>query len=189
MKLGLDYVSLNSGISSASDTSNEGIATTAIVDGSITITPSLTNTKPCVAQVFDENGQLTWVLFLTGPVTPDTQPYSWRSYSLTPASAATTAAINSKQTLKSVEYWQFKTTGSNAVEPYKNYNNYLFTKKISDSEFNSNPSAYFVPNGTYYAPEPQMELASISGSTTVWKRKVYTITNGVLKQGTSITVN
>lgn len=189
LKLGLDYVSLNSGISSASDTSNEGIATTAIVDGSITITPSLTNTKPCVAQVFDENGQLTWVLFLTGPVTPDTQPYSWRSYSLTPASAATTAAINSKQTLKSVEYWQFKTTGSNAVEPYKNYNNYLFTKKISDSEFNSNPSAYFVPNGTYYAPEPQMELASISGSTTVWKRKVYTITNGVLKQGTSITVN
>lgn len=189
LKLGLDYVSLNSGISSASDTSNEGLATTAIENGTITITPSLTNAKPCVAQVFDEDGKLTWVLFLTGPVTPDTQPYSWRSYSLTPASAATTAAINSKQTLKSVEYWQFKATGSNAVEPYKNYNNYLFTKKISDSEFNSSPSAYFVPNGTYYAPEPQMELASISGATTVWKRKVYTITNGVLKQGTSITVN
>lgn len=189
LKLGLDYVSLNNGISSASDTSNEGISTAATIGGSITINPSLTNTKPCVAQVFDEDGELTWVLFLTGPVTPDTQPYSWRSYSLTPASAATTAAINSKQTLKSVEYWQFKATGSNAEEPYKTYNNCLFTKKIGDSEFNSKPSTYFVPNGTYYAPEPQMELASITDATTVWKRKVYTITNGVLKQGTSITVN
>lgn len=179
-KIGLETVSLEE-MSATPISSDSEISPRASIGG-ITIKPSL-NGKTAIIQVFNEAGTLKWVLFLDGPVTPDTQTYSWRSLSLVAPGSVSESLLKTTATLKATEYWQFLVTGDKATEPFASQKNKVFRKKLNDAEFTSGASNYYVPNGRYYFPSAQMKLASIGGGDTGWQRRYYQITNGVITAG------
>ena len=186
MKLGLDYVSLEEkptitpSLSPSSDETDDdtGEAAKIAVSGDSTAIPIFKKGKECVMQVFDATGKLTWVMFTTGPVTPDTQTYSWRVLSLVPPGSISEAQAKTTLDFKTQEYWQFKVSGDNAVAPYKNYKDKVFIKKLSDSNFSS-PAAYLA-NGRFYFPTAEMKPATVGGSDPGWRRGYYDITAGTL---------
>lgn len=186
MKLGLDYVSLEEkptitpNLSPASDEADEDTGETAkaAVSGESSAIPIFKKGKECVMQVFDATGKLTWVMFTTGPQTPDTQTYSWRVLSLVPPGSVTEAQAKTTLDFKAQEYWQFKVNGDNAVAPYKNYKDKVFIKKLSDANFSS-PAAYLA-NGRFYFPTAEMKPATVGGADPGWRRGYYDITAGTL---------
>lgn len=186
MKLGLDYVSLEEkptitpSLSPSSDETDDdtGEVAKAAVSGNSSVIPIFKEGKECVMQVFDATGKLTWVMFTTGPVTPDTQTYSWRTLSLVPPGSITEAQAKTTLDFDAQEYWQFKVSGDNAVAPYKNYKDKVFIKKLSDANFSS-PAAYLA-NGRFYFPTVEMKPATVTGGDPGWRRGYYDITAGTL---------
>lgn len=191
LKLGLDYVSLEEGatvtpsLSPAADEAGDGDTARAAVQDA-TVIPIFRKGKPAVAQVFDEEGVLTWVLFLDGPVTPDTQPYSWRTYSLVRETAANQAAIRRRDTLKAEEYWQFKVRDGVSGD-YTQYRNKLFTRKMSDTDFTA-AAYYYAPDGRYFFPAPELRPATVTNPQEVWIRRYHDVKSGVLSSTGSITL-
>lgn len=191
LKLGLDYVSLEEGatvtpsLSPAADKAGDGDTARAAVQDA-TVIPIFRKGKPAVAQVFDEEGVLTWVLFLDGPVTPDTQPYSWRTYSLVRETAANQAAIRRRDTLKAEEYWQFKVRDGVSGD-YTQYRNKLFTRKMSDTDFTA-AAYYYAPDGRYFFPAPELQPATVTNPQEVWTRRYHDVKSGVLSSTGSITL-
>lgn len=191
LKLGLDYVSLEEGatvtpsLSPSADEAGDGDTARAAVQDA-TVIPIFRKGKPAVAQVFDEEGVLTWVLFLDGPVTPDTQPYSWRTYSLVRETAANQAAIRRRDTLKAEEYWQFKVRDGVSGD-YTQYRNKLFTRKMSDTDFTA-AAYYYAPDGRYFFPAPELQPATVTNPQEVWIRRYHDVKSGVLSSIGSITL-
>lgn len=191
LKLGLDYVSLEEGatvtpsLSPSADEAGDGDTARAAVQDA-TVVPIFRKGKPAVAQVFDEEGVLTWVLFLDGPVTPDTQPYSWRTYSLVRETAANQAAIRRRDTLKAEEYWQFKVRDGVSGD-YTQYRNKLFTRKMSDTDFTA-AAYYYAPDGRYFFPAPELQPATVTNPQEVWIRRYHDVKSGVLSSTGSITL-
>lgn len=176
LKLGLDYVSLEEDATLTPAASAASTGTTPI-DG--TLIPIFRKGKPAVAQVFDEEGELTWVLFLDGPVTPDTQPYSWRAYSLVREIASNQSAIRSGRTLDADEYWRFKVRAG-VTSDYSPYRDRFFRKKLSDTDFTA-AASYYVPDGRYFFPSPELQAATVTDPQTVWIRRYHDIEAGAIK--------
>lgn len=191
LKLGLDYVSLEEGatvtpsLSPSADEAGDGDTARAAVQDA-TVVPIFKKGKPAVAQVFDEEGVLTWVLFLDGPVTPDTQPYSWRTYSLVRETTANQAAIRRRDTLKAEEYWQFKVRDGVSGD-YTQYRNRLFMRKMSDTDFTA-AAYYYAPDGRYFFPAPELQPATVTNPQEVWIRRYHDVKSGVLSSTGSITL-
>ncbi len=191
LKLGLDYVSLEEGatvtpsLPPSPDKAGAGDTARAAVQDA-TVIPIFRKGKPAVAQVFDEEGVLTWVLFLDGPVTPDTQPYSWRTYSLVRETTANQAAIRRRDTLKAEEYWQFKVRDGVSGD-YTQYRNKLFTRKMSDTDFTA-AAYYYAPDGRYFFPAPELRPATVTNPQEVWIRRYHDVKSGVLSSTGSITL-
>ncbi|MDE5979752.1 MAG: hypothetical protein K2G84_06955 [Muribaculaceae bacterium] len=177
LKLGLDYVSLEE------DATLKPLSA-ATMDAGVsqqdsTLTPIFKQGKPAVAQVFDEEGVLTWVLFLDGPVTPDTQPYSWRTYSLVRETASNQGAIRLNQSLRAQECWQFKVRAGVSGD-YTRYGDKFFVRKMSDADFTS-ASSYYLPDGRYFFPSPELRPTTIDNPQTVWIRRYHDIEAGAIK--------
>lgn len=180
LKLGLDNVSLEDPQTVTPIIPQPGTATPAAEDGTVTIRPSL-NGKPAVMQVFDESGTLKWVLFLDGPVTPDTQTYSWRSWSLVPESAQNSHALRTTATIKAQEYWQFKVK-SGVVSDYSQYRDRLFRTRLSDANFSA-ASVYYVPDGRYFYPSAELAPTTITNPTTRYIRRYFDVSSGKMTAG------
>lgn len=183
-KLGLEYVALETGgnLTPVPTAANAQALTDSSISGDISITTG----KPAIIQVYNEAGDLTWVLFLDGPVTPDTQTYSWRTLSLVAPGSASQDLITTAATLKATEYWQFRVSGDKGKEPYLSQAGKVFTKKLADNEF-TGAASYYVPNGRYYSPSVEIAPAA-PGEAATWRRRYYQITNGIMGPAQYITV-
>ncbi len=183
-KLGLENVTLETGgdITPVPTAANAQALTDSAISGDISIITG----KPAIIQVYNETGDLTWVLFLDGPVTPDTQTYSWRTLSLVAPGSVSQALIETASTLKATEYWQFRVSGDKGKEPYLSQAGKVFTKKLADNEF-TGAASYYVPNGRYYSPSVEIAPAA-PGETATWRRRYYQITNGIMGPAQYITV-
>lgn len=183
-KLGLEYVALETGgdLTPVPTAANAQALTDSAISGDISITTG----KPAIIQVYNEAGDLTWVLFLDGPVTPDTQTYSWRTLSLVAPGSASQDLINTGATLKATEYWQFRVSGDKGKEPYLSQAGKVFTKKLADNEF-AGAASYYVPTGRYYSPSVEIAPAA-PGEAATWRRRYYQITNGIMGPAQYITV-
>lgn len=183
-KLGLENVILVTGgdLTPVPTAANAQALTDSAISGDISITTG----KPAIIQVYNEAGDLTWVLFLDGPVTPDTQTYSWRTLSLVAPGSASQDLIATAATLKATEYWQFRVSGDKGKEPYLSQAGKVFTKKLADNEF-TGAASYYVPNGRYYSPSVEIAPAA-PGEATTWRRRYYQITNGIMGPAQYITV-
>lgn len=184
MKLGLDIVSLESqqAITPIRPQSAPagGESAKATTDTSVVLRPTLKG-KPAMAQVFDEDGKLTWVLFLDGPVTPDTQTYSWRTWSLVRETAQNSALLKTTAPVKAQEYWQFKVK-SGVTSDYSPYRDRLFIKKMSDTDFTS-AASYYVPDGRYFYPSAELALATVTNPVTKHIRRYYDVVSGKMTSG------
>ena len=184
MKLGLDIVSLESQQAITpilpQSASAGGESAKAATDTSVVLKPTLKG-KPAMAQVFDEDGKLTWVLFLDGPVTPDTQTYSWRTWSLVRETAQNSALLKTTAAVKAQEYWQFKVK-SGITSDYSPYRDRLFIKKMSDTDFTS-AASYYVPDGRYFYPSAELALATVTNPVTKHIRRYYDVVSGKMTSG------
>lgn len=182
MKLGLDTVSLDEqqSITPILPQSDDGGGGTAKADSSVVLKPTLKG-KPAIMQVFDTDGKLTWVLFLDGPVTPDTQTYSWRAWSLVRETAQNSASLKTTSTLKAQEYWQFKVK-SGVASDYSTYRDRLFIRKMSDTDFAS-AASYYVPDGRYFYPSAELSPTTITNPETKHIRRYYDVVSGKMTSG------
>jgi hypothetical protein len=189
-KVGLDTVALSTmnSITPVDDTSSADSSKASLTTTTSSITPNFQSGEPCFIQVYDEDGNLTWVLFMDGTTnSPDKQAFSWVSRSFYYASTIDDSKANADIKLTPTEYWQFKDSRTNASDIYSAEKDNLFTKRLSDANFAAGASTYYAPNGYYFYPYTQ-EQVSTDGTTTKI-RYYYQVKKGALGNLKSITVN
>jgi hypothetical protein len=197
VKFGLDSVATTSASATAasddddssSSTASKAISTSATLNPTLTVsaTPNFDNAQNCILQVFDEDGNLTYVLYLDGSSeSPDNPTYWWKSFALVPSTAK---LLTSDVRLQATEYYEFHVkSGATVQTVYSNQNGKTFTKRLKDSEFSS-ASSYRIADGKYYLPNTEdlvIPNNDSSGTTTTTRiRRYYVAKSGVLTYNTS----
>jgi hypothetical protein len=186
IKLGLDSVTVNNQtVTPIADSETSTSSKTA--SATSTLTPDFESAKSCFLQIFDEDGQLTYVHYLDGTSeTPSNPTYWWKSYNLVPSG---TKGIGLDQRLQATEYYEFHVKSSATVaKVYSSQNGKTFTRRMTDAEFEAEYEEnqkdsynYRIDDGKYYLPYTEDVLVtSDSESTNTRVRRYYIAKSGVL---------
>ncbi len=63
---------------------------------------------------------------------------------------------------------------------YSPYRDRFFRKKLSDTDFTA-AASYYVPDGRYFFPSPELQAATVTDPQTVWIRRYHDIEAGAIK--------